>query len=306
VRPRLRRLPAAPLARLSVGLVALLVALGPGAAVADGVGVGSTAPSQATTFTCGSSALFVQNSTAAAPGYGIDASGVITSWSVMGSTVPAPMALEVLRGTGTNAWVVQAASAPATATAGRLTTFAARIPVTTGSTIALYVPPGTGASCATTSVETTDVIGFATGVTSAAPGTAVSTTSSNAKFRLNVSAHIEPDADGDGWGDLTQDACPTLANSHTDCVAPDTLLAVRPGTVTTRSKKARATVVFYASESGTTHTCAVDAGAPAPCASPYRPQLSLGRHTIRITSTDAVGNVDATPLAVTLKVKRKR
>ena len=42
--------------------------------------------------------------------------------------------------------------------------------------------------------------------------------------------------------------------------------------------------------------CAVDGGAPLPCASPFTtPPLSAGAHTVAIAATDAVGNVDPTP-----------
>ena len=45
---------------------------------------------------------------------------------------------------------------------------------------------------------------------------------SRSAFRLNVSATVEPDADGDGYGDVTQDTCPSRATSQGDCQPPNT------------------------------------------------------------------------------------
>jgi len=53
--------------------------------------------------------------------------------------------------------------------------------------------------------------------------------STDATEELNVQVTIEPDADGDGFGDETQDQCPTQAGTHGQCEAnppPPTTLAV--------------------------------------------------------------------------------
>ena len=42
-------------------------------------------------------------------------------------------------------------------------------------------------------------------------GTAQETTSSETAKRVNIQATLEPDADGDGYGDETQDLCPSQA-----------------------------------------------------------------------------------------------
>jgi len=46
-------------------------------------------------------------------------------------------------------------------------------------------------------------------------------------FQLPVVATIEPDADGDGFGDETQDLCPQSAASHAACIAPIALSLFR-------------------------------------------------------------------------------
>jgi hypothetical protein len=42
----------------------------------------------------------------------------------------------------------------------------------------------------------------------------------SAMSRLNLQATIEPDIDGDGYGDETQDGCPTVSTAHSACAKP--------------------------------------------------------------------------------------
>ena len=116
---------------------------------------------------------------------------------------------------------------------------------------------------------------------------------------------IEPDADGDGYGDLSQDACPALPKSHTDCAAPDTTI-IKPAPVKTSAKKAKVKLDFYASESGTTFTCALDGAAPKPCTSPFVAKVKVGKHRLTVVATDSVGNVEAAPAMVAFKVKKAK
>src|SRR5262249_17643749 len=55
------------------------------------------------------------------------------------------------------------------------------------------------------------------------------------------------------------------------------------------------TFTFTSSDPGSI-TCALDAGAPATCTSPFTtPPLLAGTHTLTVTAIDAVGNADPTP-----------
>jgi hypothetical protein len=132
----------------------------------------------------------------------------------------------------------------------------------------------------------------------------IATSGFAANRRLDVSARIEPDADGDGYGDLTQDACPTLKNSHDDCVPANTFLKSAPRRLVAHGSSAKAKLVFFASEDGATFTCAVDKAVAVPCTSPAKVKLKTGKHTVTITATDKVGNVDPTPLKVKIKVRK--
>ena len=85
--------------------------------------------------------------------------------------------------------------------------FKTRIPVQAGDRLGLYGPnsPGTLA-CTTGSVE--DEIGL---LRAAAPLGSINTFPPVTKDQVPVSATLEPDKDGDGYGDETQDGCPQSA-----------------------------------------------------------------------------------------------
>ena len=74
-------------------------------------------------------------------------------------------------------------------------------------------------------------------------------------YRPNISAVLEPDEDGDAFGDITQDACPQSALSQVACPAPDTVL-------TTKLKRHRGTsrikLKFVSTIAGSTFECARD------------------------------------------------
>jgi hypothetical protein len=51
-------------------------------------------------------------------------------------------------------------------------------------------------------------------------GTTVSTVATQAGYQNPITVSVEPDADGDGYGDETQDKCPTDASTQGACPAP--------------------------------------------------------------------------------------
>lgn len=91
--------------------------------------------------------------------------------------------------------------------------FKTRIPVQAGDRLGLYGAnsPGTLA-CTTGSVE--DEIGL---LRAAAPLGSINTFPPASKDQVPVSATLEPDKDGDGYGDETQDKCPQSAAYQTAC-----------------------------------------------------------------------------------------
>jgi hypothetical protein len=115
-----------------------------------------------------------------------------------------------------------------------------------------------------------------------------------------VSARIEPDADHDGYGDTTQDACPTRADRQNDCAAPETTIKARKK-VATSARKAKVKVSL-GSEAGATFACLLDGGPARSCAATLTLKLRVGTHHLVVAATDAAGNTDLTPAATTIKV----
>ena len=122
-----------------------------------------------------------------------------------------------------------------------------------------------------------------------------------AGYYMNLSAVLEPDVDGDGYGDVSQDLCPQSKLSQAACPAPDTTVTKAPKK---KSTKRKATVKFSATVAGSTFTCAVDGKAAKPCTSPFKKKYKYGKHTVVITATSPAGIVDPTPVTVKFKVKR--
>ena len=108
---------------------------------------------------------------------------------------------------------------------------------------------------------------------------------------MNISAVLEPDVDGDQYGDISQDLCPQSKLTQAACPAPDTKVTKKPKK---RSAARKAKIKFSSTIAGSTFTCAVDGKAAKPCTSPFKKKFKVGKHTVVITATSAVGIVDPT------------
>lgn len=163
--------------------------------------------------------------------------GVITKWKV--NLVPAPVTfpqtLEVLHPNGAN--TVQIVGEATANVTGGSNSFDTRIPVQAGDRVALF---GSNAVVGTEPVgnlvcEVTEktvyggFIGNGGGVGSTTPFITIP----EGEVRIPVSAVLEPDADNDGYGDETQDKCPTSAATHDACPAPPPVIP--PVTLNTRA-----------------------------------------------------------------------
>jgi hypothetical protein len=91
-------------------------------------------------------------------------------------------------------------------TGGGIQSFPFRLTVQPGDVIGLYSDSNAGL-CGRFTTSFSDAFGFVN-VDDVAPGD-IRTYSPGVLFRFDVAASVEPDADGDGFGDITQDACPT-------------------------------------------------------------------------------------------------
>ena len=157
----------------------------------------------------------------------VPSAGVVTQWKVV-SAAPSVGAeqLKVFRGTGNgNEFTVIAASANRVVTTG-LNVFNTRIPVAAGDRFGVS---GDVFYCSTT--NTLDVLGYAPEVVPVGT-TKVFTTAPD--IQVAVTAVVEPDADGDGFGDETQDQCPQSASLQTACppISLDTQVLAGKGSAT--------------------------------------------------------------------------
>ncbi len=152
--------------------------------------------------------------------YVVPFDGVITSWSFLGGTVvPSTLKLKVGK-VGESGLTIDSESGFDTPVANTLAAFTARVPAPAGDVIGFYFPSPNGARCAATgqtgyedTLTNTDI----------APGGAPVLGLTEPGGQLDVSALLERDADHDGFGDETQDQCPTNASTQGACpVTPAT------------------------------------------------------------------------------------
>jgi hypothetical protein len=182
--------------------------------------IGSTAPPGLPSI-CGTNLLEQESSSG--PSYAVPSGGgVISSWSVQGSSLPGQVTLKVVRETTPDYYLVEGSSGVQTALPNQLNTYPTRLAVAAGNEIALYAA-GAGAPCDYYTGNDADVQTylFSPGGT---PDPAVGTTVGPNQYHepgylLNVSAGVEPDADHDGYGDETQDLCPIDPTKQDSCRA---------------------------------------------------------------------------------------
>lgn len=167
---------------------------------------------------CGPAADFVQTSVAEGASYVAPSAGVITSWTtVAGPSGPARTGLKIYRPTRTPAeyFVVAEDGLKTHAANSGPHTHPVRFPVQAGDIVGLKA---TGGPCTKETGVPADQIAYRLGTTP--PGTAGIFTAGSPGARLSVAARLEADADRDGFGDESQDGCPTNAAVQTACPVP--------------------------------------------------------------------------------------
>jgi hypothetical protein len=128
-------------------------------------------------------------------------------------------------------------------------------------------------------------------------------------YKISVAAQIEHDADGDGYGDETQDLCPSDASTQGACplpdtTAPDTSIAKGPKKKTTSKS---ATFEFSSTEPGSTFECSLDGAAFKPCTSPDKVNVKkTGKHNFLVRAIDAAGNPDTSEASWSWKRVKKK
>lgn len=161
--------------------------------------------------------------------YAVPAAGVLTSWDVEGPPAPHadPIDLEILRPTGpAHTYRVVAQSGLLVVAGPGPHAFPARVPVEAGDVIGFYSDSNLG-WCGDfmrgADHDFVDVVSVPLGQETAFMPEA------GTDFRADVAATIEPDRDGDGFGDLSQDACPTDPSRQSACAVPQATAASLSG-----------------------------------------------------------------------------
>jgi hypothetical protein len=164
----------------------------------------------------------VQSTEAGSPSYTVPAGQwVIVSWSHRANSAAGrELGVRVWRPTATpGSYTLVGAGALRTLTPGGINTQYERITVSGGDLLGLRVgnPPGGGVSCFITA-GVGNLIRYAIAASEQPPGSASALSLLQPASRLNMTARLEADADSDGFGDETQDACPGVAGSASGCV----------------------------------------------------------------------------------------
>ena len=173
---------------------------------------------------CGSGAYLIQSATDDPPSYAVPTGpyGVITSWRFQGYSAgagPGTGRLFVWRPTAApDRFIYVDSTSPEIFVGGMVRTFATRLPVQVGDILGMVAPepcllglPGQPAG---------DEVRFFLSPAEPAKGSTQTTTGLLPAERILIAANVEPDSDRDGFGDETQDQCPTDASTQGPCQQP--------------------------------------------------------------------------------------
>jgi len=287
--------------RRCVAVVAGIAAcLGGAVPAAAAVTIGQSPVSTGEAWACGP-ALYLQGAAEGAA-YRVPSTGVITRWRT--SFV------------GTAAFAVARADLPPADPAARLialderTTggaggeFDVRIPVQADDVIGLQLTAeGLHTGCLNATGSGLDILLVAEPQEIGAPFQIAS----GSGLRLNVEADVEPDTDGDGFGDETQDPCPGAAGANgcppafPDTQVPETKLKKKPKGKTTKRK---VKFKFTSDDPAATFECKLDRKPWKACKSPKKVRVKPGRHRFKVRAIDAAGNADKSPAKARFRVVR--
>ena len=297
----------------ALALVAALVCALPGMA-SGAITIGATGGSGM--GRCIENFTWVQAATApTSPSYAVPAGGgVITQWShQVSDTVPtATLRLKVFRETSSQMYRTVGHSAVEPLGAPGLRSFLTQISVQAGDVLGLRT--GTSGSDCVRTGQTGDVaeVGLFNEPDPLPGATFISTDIANARL-INLSAVVEPDCDGDGLGDETQDpdistcAGPPGAEPPPDTDPPQSTITKD---APKKTDKRKAKFKFVSDEPGSTFECALKGRGLDqlvrhfnPCTSPRRfRSLDPGRFKFQVRAIDPAGNVDPTPAKDKFKV----
>jgi hypothetical protein len=209
------------LTRLIVVVTASAVLFATLAAPAGAGAAVSLGQTGAPNLACGGQFYLIQSATDGPPSYAVPPGpyGVITSWSTQGfdgAEGPGTGRLFVWRPTAApNQFIYVDSTRPEIFVAGIVRTFAARLPVQVGDVLGMLAPQpcllgGPGQPVG-------DQVRYFPSTIEPTKGSTQTTTVVKSGFRILIAANVEPDFDRDGFGDETQDQCPTNATTQGPC-----------------------------------------------------------------------------------------
>jgi hypothetical protein len=289
------------IARLGCGLAvaAAFLAASPQASASDVIGGAYDSGSGGNS--CGPIGGTVVQAASAGFAYAAPYDGVITSWGSRGWF--AAMGFKVARMGVGGAFTILAADGPRTytGTGGQLQSYPVRFTVRQGDVLAIQIPAIANRLCF--HGDTGDTMGWNTANVS--PG-ASSSFEHTADFEtIPVQATIEHDADHDGYGDETQDLCPSDPTLHSVCdtFPPQTSIAKGPRK---KTKSKKATFTFTSTEPGSSFECSLDGARFRACTSPMTVTVKeRGKHNFLVRARDAHGNLDTSEAGWSWKVVKK-
>jgi len=156
----------------------------------------------------------VQPTVTTGASYNAPITGVITSWSHRARDESAQqVTMKIWRLVSGNTYRAVGHDGPRLVNAGVLNTFEVfSVPVHAGDVLGLNVSAGAPTACFFPA-SGDSVLQSATNTADGQEATYFSSMG----YRANISATVEPDADQDGFGDETQDQCPSDATTHRPC-----------------------------------------------------------------------------------------
>jgi hypothetical protein len=164
--------------------------------------------------------------------YSAPSDGVITGWDFQAGAAPPQLKFKVGRLVSGSTYSIVGESGIVTPAASTLNHYLVRIPVKADDLIGFYTVTTGGCDQGVMNPSFTELT--ATG--DVAPGAQASFIGE--AFQMDVSASLEPDADHDGFGDETQDQCPTNASTQGPCpVSPATSVTGQRAAALKKCKK---------------------------------------------------------------------
>jgi hypothetical protein len=232
--------------------------------------------------------------------YDVPSNGVITSWTYHATAGPTPpMKLKMMRHAGGLDYTVIGESALETPAPDTVNTWPTRISVKAGDLLGIYYSATTFSFRPAAGYEAVFIAGTSDSGESDQSVGSTRTYEPDAGNQIDVAAKLEPDADGDGYGDETQDQCPSKATKQSECNPPQT-------TITKGVKQSKTGDVrfrFKSDESGSSFKCKLKGNDVKRrlkqfkrCDSPRKyKNLDPGKYRFKVRATDAAGNADPTP-----------